>query len=210
MQITTLDLLKIMQNQPRKQNTLLVAIDGCGGAGKSTLASKLAELDASISIVHQDDFYLSTISLDETSDIGANFDWSRLENEILHPLAQNRGGRFQRYDWNTDRLAEWKDIVQGGIVIIEGVYSLRQELLGYYDYKIWLDCPYPLRLLRGIKRDGPAMMEKWKNEWMPMEDRYVTTLKPYSLADIVIDGSGLTANIDSNDLSILRMNKPFE
>ncbi|MEH7353476.1 hypothetical protein V7150_07825 [Neobacillus drentensis] len=36
----TLDqLVKSIDNIPRKQSTLLIGIDGCGGSGKSTLAN---------------------------------------------------------------------------------------------------------------------------------------------------------------------------
>lgn len=51
-------LLLQLSGLPRRHRTLLVGIDGCGGAGKSTLAMRLAALDPNISVVHIDDFYL--------------------------------------------------------------------------------------------------------------------------------------------------------
>uniref|UniRef100_UPI00406CEA9B uridine kinase family protein n=1 Tax=Paenibacillus sp. FSL H8-0168 TaxID=2921378 RepID=UPI00406CEA9B len=62
--------------------------------------------------------------------------------------------RYQRYDWETDKLSEWHTVPAGGIVIIEGVYSIRKELEDKYDFKVWVDCPRKIRLSRGLERDG--------------------------------------------------------
>lgn len=42
----------------KKQSTLLIGIDGCGGSGKSTFADKIKEECSNVTIVHKDDFYL--------------------------------------------------------------------------------------------------------------------------------------------------------
>ena len=41
----------------KPQTVLLIAIDGCGGAGKSTYASKLALALGNSQVIHIDDFY---------------------------------------------------------------------------------------------------------------------------------------------------------
>lgn len=70
-------LLITMENLQRKQSTLLVGIDGCGGSGKSTFAKEIAKLSPQITIVHMDDFYLpSYLRINGTSEekpIGADF-----------------------------------------------------------------------------------------------------------------------------------------
>lgn len=105
-----------------------------------------------------DDFYLPSSQIikthPENKPVGADFDWKRVLNQVLEAISQNKEGHYQRYDWENDDLAEWHTVPTGGIVIIEGVYSIRKELAKKYDFTICVDCPRELRLLRGLERDG--------------------------------------------------------
>ncbi|MFD3447081.1 uridine kinase [Microbacteriaceae bacterium 4G12] len=187
-------LLHTMESLQRKQSTLLVGVDGCGGSGKSTFAKEIAKLSPKITIVHMDDFYLPSCSrIDGTSEekpIGADFGWKRLRKQVLIPLANNQEGNYQRYDWCSDSLSEWHRVCAGGIVVIEGVYSMREELADFYDFTIFVDCPKELRLKRGIERDGEAARDMWENVWMVAEDKYMTRHRPAERADLVVDGCG--------------------
>lgn len=178
---------------PRKQSTLLIGIDGCGGSGKSTLAHKLKDECSDVTVVHMDDFYLPSKQLQETipenKAIGADFDWKRVLNQVLEPISQNKEGSYQRYDWETDDLAEWHTVPIGGVVIIEGVYSIRNELASKYDFTIWVECPREKRLSRGLERDGEEARDMWENNWMISEDLYVETQKPFERADLIVNGT---------------------
>ncbi|WP_044648415.1 uridine kinase [Paenibacillus terrae] len=182
-----------INEKSKKQSTLLVGIDGCGGSGKSTFAYKLKEELSNSTIVHKDDFHLPSSNIINThpskKPIGADFDWKRLLNQVLEPIRQERDGRYQRYDWETDKLAEWHTVPAGGIVIIEGVYSIRKELEDKYDFKIWVDCPREIRLSRGLERDGDCARGMWEDNWMISEDIYVEAHKPFKKADLVISGT---------------------
>ncbi|WP_139378306.1 uridine kinase family protein [Mesobacillus jeotgali] len=186
------ELIEAFEIMPRKQSTLLIGVDGCGGSGKSTLARMLKEELPGVTVVHKDDFYLpsSLLIIDEPANkpIGADFDWQRLLDQVLDPLSKDQDGHYQRYDWDSDNMAEFHTVPAGGIVIIEGVYSTRQELEHYYDWKIWVDCPREMRLARGIQRDGEEARAMWEDNWMVGEDLYVQQQKPYERADIVILG----------------------
>lgn len=180
-----------MQKTPKKQSTMIIGIDGCGGSGKSTLAAKLQEENSKVTVVHMDDFYLPT-SLQpgkQSKSIGADLDWKRVFSQVLDPISQNLEGNYQRYDWNTDTLAEWHTVPVGGIVIIEGVYSNRRELEYKYDLKIWVECPRGIRLLRGLERDGEEARDTWENNWMRSEDAYVKEHRPFETADLVVSGT---------------------
>ncbi len=178
---------------PKKQSTLLIGVDGCGGSGKSTLANKLKEKCFHVSIVHMDDFYLPSSKIIKSSPekkpIGADFDWKRVLNQILEPISQNLEGRYQRCDREKDKLTEWHTVPIGGIVIVEGVYSIREELANKYDFTIWVECPRETRLLRGLERDGNEALEMWENNWMIPEDIYVQEHKPHQRADIMSIGT---------------------
>lgn len=172
-----------------------MGIDGRGGAGKSTLAQELAGLSDDTTVVQVDDFYRSAGEREarrrrRDTEIGGAFDWRRLRDQVIKPLAVDESASFQRYDWDGDRLAEWKTIEPGGIVVIEGNYSTRAGLREFYDFTIWVDAPDAVRLKRGVERDGEAARQRWLHEWMPEEERYVAAERPSESCDLVVDGSG--------------------
>jgi uridine kinase len=178
---------------PASRVTRLIGIDGRGGSGKSTLARDLARLLRDTRIVEFDDFYRPAWERTQRvvrgdDEIGGDFDWRKVRDQVLTPLANGTAANYQRYDWDNDELSEWHTIPANGTVIVEGNYATRPELRGYYNLAIWVAAPHHLRLQRGIERDGEHARERWLNEWMPEEDRYITAHRPADHADIVIDG----------------------
>jgi uridine kinase len=176
---------------PRKRATLLLAVDGCGGSGKSTFAQRLQQALPDAEIVHGDDFYLpAQLNPHHAAEtIAADFDLERLRQQVLEPLSQDEAGYYQQYDWLRDELGGYKSVPAGGIVIIEGIYAMLPPLADYYDYAIWVECPYELRLARGLARDGESARDLWVNRWMPAEDRYVAVHQPQQKADLIVDTS---------------------
>ncbi|MEH7414989.1 AAA family ATPase [Neobacillus drentensis] len=177
-------------NLPREQSSLLIAIDGCGGSGKSTLAKCISEKWPSVTIVHMDDFYFPQNQINQSppsqKPIGADVDWHRILKQVIEPISQEKPARYQRYDWKKDQLVEWHDVPIGNIVIIEGVYSSRNELASYYDFTVWVDCPREIRLARGLERDGENARDIWEKNWMIAEDLYVKEHRPQNRADLVV------------------------
>lgn len=169
---------RVRASEPRLGSTELVAIDGPGGAGKSTLAAQLGrEFDAAV--VPTD----SIASWDNT----LNW-WPRLETEVLEPLGRNALARYQRYDWDQRALAEWHEIAPGGVVVLEGVSSSRAAVRPRLSLSIWVDTPRSLRLTRGLERDGTAALPLWE-QWMADEDTHFTTDNTRAHADLIISGT---------------------
>jgi len=167
----------------------LVAIDGCGGSGKSVLATQLVDGWPDAVVIEVDDFYRPTSERQvRPATHGANVDLGRLVAQVLGPASRGRGGRYQRYDWDADGLSEWHNVDIGSVLIVEGVYSSSEALRHFYDFVIWVDCPYEVRLARGVQRDGEAMRGVWVEQWMPAEARYVDDERPQDHADLVVDG----------------------
>ncbi|PEF33072.1 uridine kinase family protein [Bacillus wiedmannii] len=187
------EILEQIRVKSVEQSLLIIGIDGCGGAGKSTLANKIKNKFSTVTIVHMDDFYLPSAQIVNEHPmnklVGADFDWKRLLQEVLDPISNGIEGCYKRYDWETDSLAESHTVPTNGIVIIEGVYATRQELAELYDLKIWVNCPRETSIKRGIARDGEAARDMWENNWMVAEDMYVESHKPHAFADIIIDGT---------------------
>jgi uridine kinase len=170
-----------------------VGIDGRGGSGKSSLAAELSGFLAGACVVEIDDFYRparerGVRAARGDDELGGDFDWRRLREQVLEPLAAGKTGRFQRYDWNGDALAEWHDVPAGEVVIVEGNYVARPELRGYYHLTIWVEARYDVRLRRGLARDGEEARARWVEEWMPEEDRYVAACRPADHVDLIVSG----------------------
>jgi uridine kinase len=173
------------------KGTRLIAIDGRGGSGKSTLARQLAAGWPQALVIELDDFYRPLAERHEPpASHGADLDLERLVEQVLDPFHSGRAGRYQRYDWEEDRLTTWRDVPADAVILLEGVYSTSQRLRGFLDYSIWVDCPHDVRLRRGVERDGERMRAVWVEQWMPAEDRYVEAERPRATADLVLDGSG--------------------
>ena len=84
------------------------------------------------------------------------------------------------------RTAEWQTLVDYHVVIVEGVYALRRELRTFYDLTMWMDCPRSIRLARGIVREGEAARAQGEHDWMPAEDHYIATERPYLTANFYV------------------------
>ncbi len=169
----------------------LVAIDGCGGSGKSTLAEQIVSRNVGGQIIHMDNFYKpsnerSQLEIRE-KESGADYDIMRLKQNIIIPIMNGLEARYQRYDWEVDKLAEWHTIEPNGLIIVEGVYSLSDQLHNLFDIKIFVECNRELRLKRGLERDGDNALDFWKN-WMIGEDKYLQEQKPGDRSDFIISG----------------------
>lgn len=158
----------------------LVAVDGPGGAGKSTFAARLEAAAADQAfVVHTDDF--------ASAEEPINW-WPRMKSSVIDPIVAGRTGRFRRYDWNNRALAEWIVVPRRPIVIVEGVSSSRMEWHNRLAFVVWIETPPDARLGRGLERDGDDMRGQWI-EWMAAEDRHFDRDGARERADLLVDGS---------------------
>jgi uridine kinase len=163
----------------------VIAIDGPGGAGKSTLASALA-LRLPGTVIDGDDFYsarlplLSDAEREAMSDQDASesiIDWRRLRSEALMPLLARQTARYSPYDWDADdgSLTPEKEFPAADVIIIDGVHSARPELADLVDLSVFVDVAPQVRYQRlGERHDVP----EWSRFWDRAERHYFTTLRP--------------------------------
>lgn len=186
----------------RQVQTFLVGIDGRAGVGKSTFAANLADALKQIgqppTLMYFDDFwkpsrrhptYFRNTDLEITGN-DYDYDWLRFRDQVLFPLRENRPAKFQRYDRKKEELTEWCGISPGGVVIVEGFSSTRNELASYYHFRIFVQAPRDVCFARATERDGKAFRGWYKIYWMPEEDHYVNVHCPETTADLVVDASG--------------------
>ena len=106
-----------------------------------------------VTVVHVDDFYLSSELRQQTrpapAGYGGAYDLQRFRDQVLSPILEDRPGRYQRLDSATDRLTEGHEVLADGIIVVEGVDATCARLGALYDYRVRVDCPRELRLVRG-------------------------------------------------------------
>ncbi len=166
--------LELLATAPRAHPFAFVGIGGRGGAGKSTLASRIDGAQ----VVSTDGFW-----------DGEGFELSRLRAEVFDPLLAGHEARYAAWDWDARRPGGIHVVEPRGIVVVEGVCALHRMFRDDYDVRVWVEAPYETRLARGVARDGEAARATWVESWMPSEDRYVESDDPIECADLVVDGS---------------------
>lgn len=178
----------------RAGRTVLVAVDGHGGSGKSAFAGRVAGHTGDVRVVHTDDF--ANLGITEGLDV------ERLRRQVIEPLRRGEPARYQRFDWPSRRLAEWHDLKAGGVVIVEGVSSLRREFGQVWDLSVWVETPRDTCLRRGLERDGQAARHLWET-WLAEEDRYIARDDPRVKADLVVDGAPSEAHDPAREFVVL-------
>jgi uridine kinase len=176
---------RVALRHPKAGETKFVAIDGHGGAGKSTLAELLAgEFNAEI--IHTDDF--------ASWDNPKNW-WPRLRERVLEPIS---GGAqtlsYPRARWWPDHMPEPAvDQPVTPVMILEGMSALRQEFRHYVTFGIFISVSRDVCLQRGVERDANmaprAEVRRLWERYYSHEEGYMRRDDPESYADLVLDGS---------------------
>ncbi len=170
----------------------VIAISGFGGSGKSSLANSLGTA-----------LNIPVIGIDSFMKLGAftseyNFweimDFARLENEILKPFLNKDGEiSYGHFDPKLNKISETRTSQNTGRIIVEGVGLIRPELIKYFTYKIWIDCPLEIAIERGKKRDreeyGNPTDELWDGLWKKNDLEYFEKFKPKDVADYIFYGT---------------------
>ena len=142
----------------------IVAIDGHGASGKSTIADLLCSRTGA-SLVRTDDFFAarerhlvagepgepggadSTPAREPVPPIASFYDLRRLRAEALEPLRAGLEAVFRTFDWDLGAVSSLKARVEpNGLVLVEGVCSATPELSDLVDRAIFVDTPEPERL----------------------------------------------------------------
>ncbi len=176
---------QLLTRQPER--SLLLALDGRCGSGKTTLAARLAEQFPQSITVHTDDFYLPPQQRAEGWEHipCANMDLERLRAEILAPAREGKGFSYRAYSCREG--AYPPPVCHGPVplVIVEGSYSQHPTLASYYDLNVFVTCSPEEQEKRLRTREG----ERYGNfvrRWIPLEEGYFAEYGIEAKADFEI------------------------
>ena len=184
-------------------NSMIIAVAGGTGSGKSYLAKNLANTypKKEILIIEQDSYYKDISNLDYEDRCKQNFDHpdaidSILIENHLKKLLSGKDIYSPRYNF-FEHLRERKEkiIKQRPIIIMEGILLLHYvKLHKFYTLKVFVETPEHIRINRRIDRDikfrgrtKSSIEKQYYSTVKPMHEKFVQPSKSYS--DIVIDGT---------------------
>lgn len=186
-----------------------VAIDGIDASGKTTLANELVEpitrcgrsvIRASIDGFHRPRAERYRRGKDSPEGYYYDsFDNAALRANLLDPLGPN-GNRFYRcavFDYRTDAPlnSSFTQAASNAILIFDGVFLLRPELINAWDYSIFLHVDFEIALARAMPRDlanggsSQAIAERYRQRYIPGQEIYLQTAQPQNHANVIVNNN---------------------
>lgn len=164
-----------------------IAIEGNSGAGKSTLAKYIHSKYPS-NLIHMDDFFLrpEQKSEERLSEVGGNIDYERFASEVISGLKSKVEFDYQVYNCQILKLDRVLKVQPRLVNIVEGVYSMHPLFVDIFDFKIFLEVDEETQIQRILKRNGESMLNRFVNEWIPMENRYFQEFDIKNKCDLVL------------------------
>lgn len=166
----------------------IVAIDGMCASGKTTLARALAFVfDATL--FHMDDFFLppGKRTASRLREVGGNVDYERFLSEVLVPLEGGRPFEYRPFDCHRSNFSAPVSASRASLNIVEGAYACHPALAERYDLSAVLLISPDEQLRRVRARNGEGMLPRFRDEWIPMENRYIRETDLARRANLVYD-----------------------
>lgn len=184
-----------------------VAIDGVDGAGKTHFADALGvELTvrgAKVIRVSADGFLNTPRTRHRRGRDSPegfyrdSYDYGRMVRLLLDPLSPGGNREYIREVYDVKREREVRRLPEladdDAILVLDGIFAHRDELIRYWDYSVWLEVPFEVAVPRAARR-GVGLMDpdlnSMKNKrYVAGQKLYMAECHPRDRASVVIDNS---------------------
>src|SRR3989338_649644 len=193
----------------KRHRPLLVGIDGVDASGKTTLADSLADylksrkivvIQASIDGFHNPKSIRYQKGRNSPEGYYKDsFNNQAIINNLLAPLGDNGKLQYKKaiFDFKTDSevVLPVETANKDSILIMDGVFLFRPELVNYWDLKIFVEADFKITVSRASKRDGyylgseQEILDKYNQRYVPGQKLYFQEAQPQETADIIIENS---------------------
>jgi uridine kinase len=190
-----------------------VAVDGPDAAGKTTLADELAPLvqasgrpiiRASIDGFHRPRAERVARGIESPEGyFHDSFDYPALTAALLNPLGPDGDRQFRRrvFDFRLDAPvnAPVETAAADAVLIFDGVFLLRPELAGLWDFSVLVAVSFEETQRRAAARDlalfgdEGAVRRRYAARYVPGQRLYFAQAQPQEQANVIVD------NEDPND-----------
>ena len=167
----------------------VIAVDGRGGSGKTTLAAALAAVVPGTGILHVDD-----LSWNEPL-----FAWDDLLVAALTQIHGTGALNLTPPAWPAHGRAGAL-VIPGGapLVVVEGTGAGMRAVTDLIDLHVWVQTDDDVAETRGIVRDTEEGVNGDAEEtiafwhyWMDAERRFFSADRPWQRADVIVSGEAL-------------------
>ena len=182
-------LLPLLAHLNTNSSVAVVVMDGDCGAGKTTLANRLASV-LSLAHIPLDDFFLPpTLRNDERLSMpGGNVDYERFAQEVLVPLSAQQPFTYQAFSCQTHGMTP-KTVATAPLYLLEGSYALHPYFDEFYDAlqatKVFVEVDNSTQKQR-LQLRNPALYPRFEAEWIPLEKKYQKAYDTGKKADIIL------------------------
>jgi len=201
-------LTEVIKNTKR-HHPVRVGIDGVDASGKTTLANSLADYlkSQNIDVIRAsiDGFHnpkAARYQKGRNSPEGYykdSFNNQAIIDNLLAPLGKNGNLQYKKeiFDFKTDNkiVLPVQTANKDSILIMDGVFLFRPELVDYWDFKIFIEADFKITASRATKRDGyylgseQEILDKYNQRYVPGQQLYFQEANPQEKADIIIENS---------------------
>ena len=161
--------------QPACGGTLVVAVDGPSGAGKTDLSEALARATRG-HLLQLEDVYPGWHGLERTPPMIA---------AALESIAVGEMGSVQRWDWVEDRPGSELPVPPAPLLILDGVGSGAAVIRPYLSVLVWVEAPADVRKRRALARDGETYAPFWE-VWAEQEWGHFVAQQTRGHADVIV------------------------
>ncbi len=192
----------------QRPHPLRVAFDGVDAAGKTTLADGLAAflpgltsrriIRSSIDHFHNPREVRYRQGPDSPEGYYQDsFNLAEFRRSLLDPLGPG-GSRVIRtalFDFRANASVQREPIQveENAILLLDGIFLMRPELAGCFDFTIFVQVSFETVLKRVVERDRDylgdeqAVIQKYRRRYIPAQRHYLETCKPRERADVVVE-----------------------
>ena len=198
----------VEKKEEKRAGLLLVGIEGKGCSGKTRMSSKLKHKLRDIGIptdtVSIDDFCNPrSVRYDSKVPAGLqvylnNFNKIEFFNNVIKSAFENQSIEFDKLllDLSSDSYTNRVKISlpKGGVLLVEGLYLLKEEYGKYFDFSVLLHISDQEQLKRALIRDAEErgkdydlIIYSYKERYIPSYNYFLNHEDPLKYASVVVD-----------------------
>jgi uridine kinase len=193
----------------RTGSTTRVGVDGVDGAGKTVFADELgvalAALGRPVIRAGTDSFHNPRAVRHRRGPDSPegffqdSFDYATMRAVLLDPLGPGGTGRYREavFDHETDSVVDTavKTAPPGAVLVFDGIFGHRPELLPCWDYSIFLRVGFGTSVPRLAGRIGGSAdpAHESHRRYVEGQRRYLAQCRPEQHATVIVDNHDLAA-----------------
>lgn len=201
-------LLEIIANKIfllQKNKPIIVAINGIDGAGKTCFTKELRKVldskSGNVIYASVDNFHNPKqlrYTKGKNSAVGFykdSYNYAKLLELLINPILNTeKYCKLKYYDAEKEEkvLSDLTVISNKTILILEGIFLFRPELVHLWDYKIYLDISFETALERNIIRannESDVFVNRYLKRYKAGQELYLKESNPQIIADMIIDNN---------------------